>query len=220
MKKLYFALLVFMVAFGFGLLLSCISSGGGGGDDDTADDDAGDDNDDNDRINGVPDEVNDFLDPEDLAKLEDAGMQIYPGDNPPNIEGSYLVDSQVIVYDEIGMEGDPVANYIQTYYDQKSDGSIKNSYEAIGIDDTATGLGAFISGDKDCFSVYVRVDGSADGCNYASPIIYSGCLADEGIEGFSLGLIMKSKQGDNCDALMPEGAARIIKEQDGLAARQ
>lgn len=186
-----------------------------GGDDD--DDDGGDDGGD---IPDVPDDVNDFLDQEDIDKLEDAGMTIHTGDNPPNVEGTYDLNSLVITYDEIGMEGWPIDYYWIKYYDQTDDGEIKLDYEGAGGTDVGDGLGAFISGDGKCFTVYIDTKGNASGCDYEMPSLHSGCLETTGIKDFQWGFIMKKKSGENCDYLMPEGAARIVDETDGMASKQ
>jgi len=205
----------------FGLMMGLIAvmslglgCAGGSGDDDD-DDDSGDDDD---TIDDVPDDVNDFLDPEDLEAIEDAGMPVHRGDNPPNVEGSYGLDSLIITYDELGMEGWTIAYYEMTYYDQTSAGAIKNDYEAPDAGDVGTGIGGFISGDDGCFSVYLDIEGEASGCSYKLPAVHSGCMDSNGIADFYWGFIMKEKSGTNCDALMPEGAVRVIEESDGLAA--
>ena len=190
-----------------------------GDDDDDDDDTSGDDDDDDDggRIDDVPDDVNDFLDQEDIDKLKNAGLEIYTGDNPPNIEGSYLANSQITVYDDAGQVGYQPADYIYTFADQTDAGSISHSYDSPDAGDSGSGLGAFISGDGDCFSVFVRVEGSTYECDYEMPEIFSGCLNDEGIADFAIGFIMTDKEGFGCDALIEEGQARIIEEEDGLA---
>lgn len=213
MKKMVWLLMlagVLAVAF---LLPACDLFGGD--DDDGGDDDGGDD-----EIEDVPDEVNDFLDPEDIEKLEDAGMTIYTGDNPPNVEGTYDLDSLVISYDEIGMEGYPLAYYWIKYYDQTDDGKIKLDYESPDAGDVGSGIGAFIAGDGNCYSVFVNAEGDSFGCHYKMPSIHSGCKNSSGIADFQWGLIMKEKSGENCDYLMPEGAVRIVDETDGMASKQ
>lgn len=199
-------------------LIASMSFGLGCDDDDDDDDLFDDDDDDDDDIADVPDDVNDFLDQADLDALEDAGMTIYKGDNPPNIEGGYLLDSLVITYDEIGMEGYSIAPYTMTYYDQTTAGDIKNDYESPQVGDYGNGIGGFISGDDGCFTVYLDIEGNANGCDYGLPAIHSGCLNTSGIADFDWGFIMKWKQGTNCEALMPEEAVRIINESDDLAS--
>jgi hypothetical protein len=184
-------------------------------DDDDNDDTAGDDDDG--RIDDVPDDVNDFLDSSDIEKLKAAGMPIYTGDNPPNIEGSYLLNTLTIIYDEIGLEGMTVAQYTVTYFDQTENGGVKQNYEAPDVGDTANGLGAFISGDGDCFTVFVDTTGMVSGCDYKLPAIHSACLTGSGMTDYFWGVLMKEKVGTGCDALIPVDAARVLEEIDGVA---
>jgi hypothetical protein len=190
----------------------------GGGDDDgnpfDIDDQVDDDDDDDD--NEIPDEVDDFLDDEDIEALEEAGLIIYPGDDPPDIEGSYYLDSIEIAYDDLDLVLN-IADYTYTFYGQTNKGKISMDYEAPEVNDQATGVGAFISGRGDCFSIFIGVEGDANGCEYENPSIISGCLDNDGITGWENGFIMGEKSGDNCEMLVETGHRRIIEESDNLA---
>ncbi|MBI2315167.1 hypothetical protein HYU93_03900 [Candidatus Daviesbacteria bacterium] len=50
----------------------------------------------------VPAQVKSFLSDENLQKMDEAGMNIYTGDNPPNIAGTYTFKDVVIKYDPAG----------------------------------------------------------------------------------------------------------------------
>lgn len=177
------------------------------------------DKDDENDIEGVPSQVNNFLDSNDIEELENAGMEIHKGADPPNIEGSYELNSLIITYDQVGMEGYTVAYYEIRYYDQKSDGTIKMDYESSQAGDYGYGVGAFISGDDNNYTVYIEAEGSITNCDYKMPSIHSGTKsASDDINDFYWGLIMTEKEGTNCDQLMPEDAVRIIKESDGTAS--
>lgn len=220
MKRVSWLLSVLgVLVFAF-LLPACDLLGGGDDDEGDEEDGDGDGEGDGDEIEDVPDDVNNFLDPEDIEKLEEAGMTIYTGDNPPNVEGTYDLDSLVISYDELGMEGISVGYYWIRYYDQTDDGEIKLDYEGADGSDAGSGLGAFIAGDGKCFSVFVDAEGDYNGCHYKMPSIHSGCKEPNGIANFQWGFVMKEKSGDNCDLLMPEGAVRIVDETDGMASEQ
>jgi hypothetical protein len=170
-------------------------------------------------IEDVPEDVNDFLTDEDLAKLEAAGMPIYKGDNPPPVDGNYDLNSLVIIYDEYGMEGYPLSEYSWRYYDQRDTGELTCDYASAGQTDVASGLAGYISGENNCFSVFIEFTGNASGCDYEQPMIQSGCMDDAGIAQFVVGYIMKKKDESSaaCQQLMDVGAVRITEESDGMA---
>lgn len=186
------------------------------GDDD--DDSTGDDDDADDDADVVPDDVDDFIDADQRAALEEVGLIIYGGDDPPDIGGSYYLDSIEITYDDSNMWLD-IVDYTYEFYNQTRDGEISLNYEAPAVDDVAEGVGAFISGDGDCFSIFIDAEGTASGCDYELPGIISGCLTSDGIAKWTNGFIMGSKSGENCDALMPTDHRRIIAETDDLAEK-
>ncbi len=185
-------------------------------DDDDNNDDADGDDDDDDADDGIPDDVNDFFDQDDLDALEEVGLVIYEGDDPPTIEGSYYLNSIEIIYDDADMWLN-IVDYTYDFYDQSSDGEISMDYEAPEANDVAEGVGAFISGSKNCFSIFIDTTGVANGCHYKTPSVISGCLSSDGITEWRNAFIMREKSGDNCDQLIPEGHRRIISETDDLA---
>ncbi|MDP3973757.1 MAG: hypothetical protein Q8P92_02905 [Candidatus Daviesbacteria bacterium] len=171
-------------------------------------------------IKDVPNPVNEFLNNNDIKEYEEVGMKIYTGNNPPNIEGLYKSDSLVIFYDKPFEDAAPpgveVTNYNHQFYDQESDGTIKLSRKSVEGDDEGVGMGGFISGDNNCFSIFVNVEDQFDQCNINEATIYSACKTEEGLEQLQVGFITKEKIGPGCGETVPVGHLRIIVEDDGL----
>ncbi len=188
----------------------------GGGLLDETDDDGGDD-DTASAIEGVPDGVNDFLNSGDIEALEAAGMPIHYGDAPPVVEGRYVLDFLLIVYDETGGTGSALNIYDITFREQSGDGSLKLDYNDRSSSDSGFGVSAFISGDGVCFTVFADASGALGDCRYSLPFLFSGCQNTGGIQSFHWGMIMKRVEGTGC--AMPVGAVRIIRESDGLAEK-
>jgi len=171
-------------------------------------------------IEGVPEDVNDFLSDEDLKKLEEAGMTIYKGENPPPVDGNYQLDSLTIIYDQYGMEGTQLTGYSWNYYDQRDTGELTCDYASIGQEDVASGLAGYISGENNCFSVYINFTGNNGTCDYEMPMIQSGCLEETGIAKFVMGYIMTKTEETTpggCSQTMAVGSVRITEENDQMA---
>jgi len=173
-------------------------------------------------IEGVPDDVSDFLDEDDLKELEELGLDIYTGENPPAVFGDYYLDSLVIEYDTSGNEGMQIVPYDWHYTAPGGRGDLTCSYESdatTGMDDVAEGLAGWTSGEGNCFTVYIDFAGNANGCEYKMPMVQSGCLTDGGIKDFTIAYVMKDKDELNpaCLSMMPIDAKRITVETDKLA---
>lgn len=175
------------------------------------------------EIKDVPNPVNEFLNNNDIEEYEKAGMKIYTGNNPPNIEGLYKSDSLVIFYDKPFEDAAPVGTEVSSYnhefIDQKPDGTIKLLRKSPEGEDIAAGMGGFISGDNNCFSIFVNVKDQSNQCKTDEATIYSACKTEEGLEQLQAGFIVKENEGPGCGKTVPVGHLRIITEDDGLAER-
>jgi hypothetical protein len=177
------------------------------------------------EIAGVPESVNKFLDESDLAKIRAQGATIYTGTTPPDISGEYMLNSLSVLYDPgtwsgAYPKGFHIPSYIYGFSNQKADGSIRAYYRSDEIEDTADGLGAFISGENNCFSVFINQVGDTNDCHYSSPQIISACMSPQGLKNFTNIYLPKEKDGSGCDELAPIGYLRIAEESDGLAEKQ
>jgi hypothetical protein len=224
MNRTLFLALLALLCVGAVVSVSCSGKSSSGSSSQPADDDQAPADDDqspaDDDSGSLPPGVSAFLSQQDIDTLEKDGMKIYPGSNPPNITGYYIANSLVVVYDtpdnDVGAHKDECKFH---FYNQTAAGGITEDFTDTtpGSNDSGTGLGAFISGSGQCFSVFVDLKGTDFGCNYESPEIYSGCLTAQGIQGFMWGFMLTSETGQNCGVLMPVGAVRIVDEQSGLA---
>ncbi|MBI2593475.1 hypothetical protein HYW44_02425 [Candidatus Daviesbacteria bacterium] len=174
-------------------------------------------------IRDVPNPVNEFLSSNDVKEYEKVGMKIYTGNNPPNIEGLYKSDSLVVFYDKpfenAAPVGTEVSSYNHEFIDQKPDGTIKVLRKSTSGADVAAGIGGFISGDNNCFSIFVDVKDQGDQCITSEATIYSACKVEEGLGQLQAGFIVKENEGSGCGKTVPVGHIRIITEDDGLAER-
>lgn len=170
-------------------------------------------------IDDAPEGVNDIFSAEDLQALVDAGMELYLGENPPSLSGSFLADSLLIEYDDLGLEG-YLAAYVYAFSEQTDEGEITVAYESIDIDSN-DGAAAFITGTEDCFSIFAVFSGftPADNCTYERASVISGCLDEGNIADFMLGFTMTSLTGE-CTETLPVGHMRIVAESDGYAYAQ
>ena len=158
----------------------------------------------------IPRQVESFLSQEDILALESVGMNIYKGSSPPKIEGSYLLTTLDVFYDDLNSKPpDAMAHYTYIFKNQIA-GKISVSFSAPATNDSATDLGGYVSGNGDCFNVFVEIKGTDDQCNYTMPSIFTGCLTGNGIIEWQWGFVMGEKVGATCDKMLDQCHKRIF----------
>lgn len=173
-------------------------------------------------VTKVPSQVKPFLNDENLQKMDEAGMNIYTGNNPPNIEGTYMYKDMVVKYDPEGAKF-PLLTYYFTFKDQNNNAvnfSHRSEKDNKGVVDLAKGKGVFISGEGNCFSVYLDNDEQAGECKSKSVQIFSACKDKKGLVDMDDGTLW-TYMSDKCskEEFVPAGYIRIFSHKS-LAPRQ
>lgn len=169
-------------------------------------------------VTRVPAQVKAFLNDENLQKMDEAGMNIYTGNNPPNIEGTYVYKDMAVKYDPNGYKF-PIVTYNYTFKDQKDNNTVLFSHRSEGggpkgESDTAEGKGVFISGEGNCFSVYLDNDEKAGQCESKSAEIFSACKDKKGLVDMDQGTLW-TYMSDKCskEDFVPAGYIRIFSHK-------
>ncbi len=160
--------------------------------------------------------------PEEFLDLLDDHITIYNGNNPPIIEGEYLVKPCTMQYDS---DGDfSVGHEFTPKQIKVSNQDILNNtidYEEKQGSSVAKGIGSFISGDGDNFSVFFNIEGVDYFSEYdvytKKAMIVSGIKTANGIRNLAYAFIITSKSDDPQNKIMDVGDYRVIRDGDGLA---
>jgi hypothetical protein len=167
----------------------------------------------------LPREVRQMLTEEQLSKLEDDGLTINEGSDPPNVEGSYYSDSEYCVYSSDGYSDWYAAPYYYRFSNQSGD-EVTVEYNSPEAGDAGGPAIGYIAGDGDDFSIFIESTGTNYyGITYTNVTAYSGTITPEGIAVFMFGFIMTKKSDDPVGYLMDVGEDRIFVEDDGMAVR-
>jgi hypothetical protein len=170
-------------------------------------------------IEGVPEGVNDFLDPDDVRLMENVGLEVYRGDDPPDISGTWYLDSLVITWDDYSSSvGTPISETWITFTVAGADGSLESTM--LDASTEGEGTGGYVSGSDGCFTAWIDLQGyrSIDDCTFSMPQVFSGCVQDGALADFQFGLIMAEREGD-CSETVQVDHRRVMDEADGLAER-
>ena len=168
---------------------------------------------------GIPDPVDGYLTPFDRALLEQVGLELHRGDDPPFIEGEYLLDSLVVEWDDDGSDGWNVIETHVQFDQQREDASLSCATWDEGASNSS-GNNGYVSGSGDCFSAFIEQSyySEDDECSVQMPMVWSGCVGPEGLEDLAFGFIAVEREGP-CGNTVQEGHRRLIVEQDQLAVR-
>lgn len=173
-------------------------------------------------VTRVPSQVKAFLSDENLQEMDEAGMNIYTGDNPPNIEGTYVFKDMAMKYDPTGAKF-PLLTYYFTFKNQNNNTvefSHRSEKDEKGKVDLAEGKGVFISGEGNCFSVYLDNDEQVGECESKFVQIFSACKDKSGLVDTDDGTLW-TYMSDKCpkEEFVPAGYIRIFSHKT-LAPRQ
>ena len=154
---------------------------------------------------GLTEDIRNIVPVEVLNKAKDLGFEWNGGNTPPNIEGSYYATPVILVnstnaYDNIGGKFNDGTFQFSEQNNLKL--TVRSYIEEMGVD-SDSGLGSFIIGKGDKFSVFVVM-------NMYSQSVYffiSGKIERGGIKDFYFLLLHEDLSG------------RLFKDGDGLAER-
>lgn len=175
--------------------------------------------------NGLSRNINDLVPEETLNTIRNMGMPIYGGGEPPKIEGTYKIAPNILFNSNVPNDfskGYRFNDYTVEFSDQNNDDlTVKTKIASISgsKSDKGQGVGSFIVGENNQFSVFVKVEGVSNGQEYTTINVYSGILTERGIEGLYHSLFMLDDRGDAKNVLIENGDGRVFYDGDGISER-
>ena len=115
---------------------------------------------------GFSQDIKNFVPQPVIDSMRNWGMAINEGKNPPVIAGIYNFTKNLCVFDNSGYNqtGDYFADYRYRFRNQDNDKlTISLDYKALSAADSASGIGSFIAGNNNSFTVFVDIHGVAGG---------------------------------------------------------
>ncbi|MGM0559056.1 MAG: hypothetical protein ACQEVA_21910 [Myxococcota bacterium] len=176
----------------------------------------------------LPSAVEDVVDQNRLGQMNDLGLAVYDGFEPPDISGTYAWDDTTWVEAPRAENIDKPVCDGQITYDRNRTTSyaFDRQFTEDGCSGSGSGSGIPVSGEGSCFSFYLETTEDFSGCVSRQVQVTSGCLGSAGIEGFETGWYVAEYQSDACGDLVssgqmpPQGEIVIQREGDRLAERQ
>ena len=163
----------------------------------------------------------DFIPDEILAEIRENGQPIFEGLNPPDVTGRFVSRPHTLVesnFDDSFQPGDRFAELTVDFFEYDPNKlTLKVSIDqgSAGGD----GLGSFISGQGNNFTIYVRLEREVNGAKTLQTRVYSGTLTDGGISNLYESLFMIDDGGDPNGTLISVGQGRLFEDGDGFSPK-
>ncbi|PKP35162.1 MAG: hypothetical protein CVU00_03695 [Bacteroidetes bacterium HGW-Bacteroidetes-17] len=170
--------------------------------------------------NGLPKPVNTIVSEDIINTMKSLGLTINPGDNPPLISGTYLASPFTLKGTNVPGDysiGTQFADYLVTFSNQNNDNlSITLGYTS--GDATGTGIGSYISGSGNSFTVFAKTTSIRNGSSAELIEVISGTISNSGISNFYYANFMLNNNGDNTN-FMGNGTGRVLYDSDGVSPK-
>jgi len=170
--------------------------------------------------NGLSRDINDIV-PDSLLRIMDSlGMPINGGDSPPAIGGYYHAAPFILLSSNRAGDspGAQFADYYVRFYDQS------NSQLTVNIDyqnasEFGNGLGSFIVGKADSFSVFSRLTVTVGTDSAYILVVFSGKVQQQAIASMHVALFMLDNLGNPSGYFIANGDGRIFHDSDGTSEK-
>ncbi len=166
---------------------------------------------------GLTREIHELVPPEILEVIEGLGMPVYGGGKPPNIEEIFEGAPLILLSTNVPNDHSPgyrFADLRVKFYNQD------NSKFTIGVDYTSgsergTGLGGFVVGDNNRFTVFAELDSSIGDSHADMVLMFSGERVADGILELHMANFMVDNYGNPQGYWIPDGTGRVFHDSDG-----
>ena len=168
---------------------------------------------------GLTKEITDLVPPAILDSIEKYNFEIYGGMNPPDITGSYLANPFVL--EASNVPGDFVGRTLADYkvtFDNVDLSNLELSLTYENGPERGIGIGSYIVGEGNRFSVFLKVDVEhTSGYKAEAVTVISGVKTNLGIADFRTAVFVIEDFGDPGNYFIEIGQGRIVVDGDGLA---
>jgi len=168
--------------------------------------------------NGLSREINDLVPEETIVTMQDMGMPVYRGANPPTINGNFLISPMLLFASTNPTEdiGHRFNDFDMTFGNQNNqDYTIQLDFvsgSSSGID-----VGSYIVGENGRFTMFGEVITTSNGVKQSSLLyVISGSAYSNGMKDTYLAIFMLDDFGDPSGTLIDVGQGRVFHDEDGF----
>lgn len=170
--------------------------------------------------NGLTKDINDFVPQSVLDEIEEMGMPINEGVNPPNIQFRYHASPFILL--NSNRESDNIGSKFSDYdiqFSEQNNTNLTVKSASVNGGQESEGVGGFIVGDDNRFSVFSKVNSELKGEKAVLLNMISGKITSDGIIDFYFANFMLDDNGDPSDVWIEVGDGRILYDSDGFSEK-
>jgi hypothetical protein len=176
-----------------------------------------------DPYNGLSKNIQKIVPEAVLDSLQKKGLIINRGDAPPTLDFSIVASPFKLISpygpDDSWTKGKIIQDYYFKFYDQTTNKEIKYDFQNNGSD-YGTGVGSFISGEGNNFTIFSEVTGSVSDEDYKTLSVISGTLDPTGIRNFQYAFVITYKSlEENNSSLIPVNTGRVWIDGDFISEK-
>jgi len=169
--------------------------------------------------NGLTADINAIVPDSILASMEIQGLPINGGNKPPELEGTFVASPFDLVSSTVPEDPEfhTFSDFIITFTNfDKRDLTVEIDYD--NGPETGVGLGSFVVGEDDEFSVFCEINSTQLFVFKATAImVISGTLVEGGIQDFYVANFMIDNNGNEAEVWIENGTGRVIYDSDGFS---
>ena len=171
---------------------------------------------------GLTEDIRNIIPDDILHQIEDMGMPVYGGNNPPaNIEGNYLISPDICVATNVPDDSYGPGHQFSDSYLTLSEQDNTNQTITLALSQanmTGNGHGAYFVGTDNKFTIFVPMDNVLIDHNYNTVDIWSGIATADGIQDCYHSTFMISGGGIGW-GLIENGQGRVAYDSDGFSEK-
>lgn len=168
---------------------------------------------------GGIDAMEDYLTAEAIEAMQGMGFRLHPGENPPNIEGKFLGSPMKLI--ETTVQGEsPGRTFpdLEAIFSEQNNNNLSVSYSYLNGFERGDGLGAFITGNGNDFTVFVRTSSFlGEGNEALMAQALSGTMTSDGIENLQVVILMLDNYGNS--GWIANNSGRLFLDEDGFSEK-
>ena len=173
------------------------------------------------QANGLTQDINTLVPQTTIDEMTTLGMPINSGNTPPTLgSGStgIIYKASPFVLKSSNRTGDSPGNlygdyYVKFYNQDNTKLALTLDYSNAG--ETGTGLGSFIVGTGNKFTVFAKVNSTSKGYSAVLVHVISGTLTTTGIQDLYFANFMVDNNGNLGGVWINNGEGRVLYDSDG-----
>ena len=173
------------------------------------------------EFDGSVESIKNFVTSDSYEAMRDMGFIFNTGENPPNVEGSYLMSKNILKNTTVDNDyfiGKEFTDIVYTFSNQQE---LALDFRSKQSSQVSEGFGSLISGEGNKFSIYLKSKTKIGGSVETTTIdALSGEFTNTGIKNLISISIMLDDKGDPDNVYIENNTGRLLEDKDGFSPKQ